>query len=142
MMKMHTRMKGVTLMELMIVVVILSILTAIAYPSYRQYVAKAKRNEAKAALLQIATLQERWYLQNNTYTMDMNNLGFNGANNVPSNTGTYIIRMISADTNTFTADANYQPVDEEAGKCDVFTIDGAGTKGSSPATDCWTNTRR
>ncbi|MGI9204306.1 MAG: type IV pilin protein [Woeseiaceae bacterium] len=139
---MRSKMQGVTLAELLIVMVIISILTAIAYPSYRQYIAKAKRNEAMAALLKIATLQERWYLQNNTYTMNMNNLGFNGANNVPSNTGTYIIRMVSADANTFVADANYQPGDVESTKCDVFTINGAGIKGSSPATDCWTNTRR
>ena len=60
---MRKHMRGVTLMELMIVVVIIGILTAMAYPSYRQYVAKAKRNEAKAALLQISTMQERFYLK-------------------------------------------------------------------------------
>lgn len=139
---MRRKMQGVTLAELMIVMVIISILTAIAYPSYRQYIAKAKRNEAMAALLKIATLQERWYLQNDTYTMNMNNLGFNGTNNVPSDSGTYIIRIVSADANTFVADANYQPTDVEASKCDVFTINGAGIKGSSPESDCWTNTRR
>lgn len=139
---MRKKMQGVTLLELMIVVVIISILTAIAYPSYRQYVAKAKRNEAKAALLKIATLQERWYLQNNTYTTDMNNLGFIGANNVPTDSGTYIVNVTAADASTFAANANYQPTDGEASKCDIFTIDGAGAKGSSPETDCWTNTRR
>lgn len=44
-------------MELMIIVVVLGVLTAIAQPSCRQYVAKAKRIEAKAALIQIATVQ-------------------------------------------------------------------------------------
>ena len=47
---MRKHMRGITLMELMIVVVIIGILTAIAYPSYRQYVAKAKRNEAKVEI--------------------------------------------------------------------------------------------
>ena len=55
-------MRGVSLLELMIVVVILGILTTVAYPSYRQYAARAKRTEAKAALLQIAIMQERFYL--------------------------------------------------------------------------------
>ncbi len=68
---MHKNMRGVTLLELMIVVVIISILTAIAYPNYRQYATRAKRTEAKAALLQIATNQERFYLHNNTYLMNM-----------------------------------------------------------------------
>ena len=73
---MRKTMRGVTLMELMVVMVIIAILTTIAYPSYRQYVAKAKRNEAKSALLQISTMQERFYLQNSTYTADMTVLGF------------------------------------------------------------------
>lgn len=139
---MRKYMQGVTLMELMIVVVIIGILTAIAYPSYRQYVEKAKRNEAKAALLQIATMQERFYLQNNTYTADMTNLGFGAAGNVTSDTGDYIIDVGAADANTYLATATYQKGGAEAGKCATFTIDGAGTKGSTPHNDCWTNTRR
>lgn len=139
---MRRKMHGVTLMELMIVVVVLGILTTIAYPSYRQYVAKAKRNEAKAALLQIATRQESFYLQNNTYTTDMTNLGFGAANNVPTSTGTYIVNVTAADANTFAANAAYQNADDEASKCVSFTIDGQGSKGSTPYADCWTNTRR
>ena len=126
----------------MIVVVILSILVAIAYPSYRQYVAKAKRNEAKAALLQIATRQESFYLQNNIYTQDMTQLGFGAANNVVTSTGTYLVNVTAADASTFAANAAYQNADAEAGKCASFTIDGRGAKGSAPYNDCWTNTRR
>ena len=59
----YRKMQGVTLMELMIVIMIIGILAAVAYPNYRDYAARAKRNEAKAALLQIATNQERFYLQ-------------------------------------------------------------------------------
>ena len=65
-MTMRKYMRGVTLTELMIVVVIVSILAMVSYPSYREYAARAKRNEAKACLLQVATQQERFYLQNNT----------------------------------------------------------------------------
>ena len=135
-------MQGVTLMELMIVVVIVSILTAIAYPNYRQFVARAKRNEAKSCLLQIATLQERHYLSNNTYTADMTNLGFGAAANVLTDTGSYVCNVTAADANTFSAVATYQNADEEAGKCATFTINGSGTKSSTPNNDCWTNTRR
>ena len=70
------QMSGVTLIELMIVVVIVAILAAVSYPNYREFTARAKRNEAKAALLQIATNQERFYLQNNTFTKDLTTLGF------------------------------------------------------------------
>ena len=58
-------------MVLMIVVVIIGILTTIASPNYRQYATRANGTEARAALLQIATNQERFYLQNNTYTTNM-----------------------------------------------------------------------
>jgi type IV pilus assembly protein PilE len=139
---MRKYMGGVTLMELLVVVVIIGILSAIAYPSYRQYVSKAKRNEAKAALLQIATLQERFYLQNNTYTTDMTNLGFAAAGCNMTDAGTYSVCVDAADPNTFAATATYQIADDEATKCSTFTINGAGTKGSTPHNDCWTNTRR
>ena len=67
-------MRGVTLIELMIVVVIVAILAAIAYPNYREFSARATRNEAKAALLKAATNQERFYLQNNAFSTDLMSL--------------------------------------------------------------------
>ena len=139
---MRKSLHGVTFTELMIVVVIIGILTAIAYPNYRQYVARAKRTEAKAALLQIATNQERFYLQNNTYTEDMTVLGFPVADNFLSDTESYIIDVDpGADANNFSATATYQNTDAEAGKCATFTIDGRGAKGSAPLADCWTRSR-
>ena len=139
---MRKYMRGINMVELMVVVVVISILTAIAYPSYRQYVARAKRNEAKAGLLQIATLQERFYLQNNTYTTDLTNLGFTVAANAPSETSTYVFNVTAANANTFAANAAYQNADGELAKCATFTIDGQQIKGSTPYNDCWTNTRR
>jgi type IV pilus assembly protein PilE len=127
--------------ELLIVIVIVGILSAIAYPSYRQYVTRAKRIEAKSPLLQIATNQERHYLQNNTYTTDMTKLGFTKAGNMLSETGTYKVNIDSADANTFVAKATYQKTDSEASKCAWFQIDGTGNRTSGPATDCWTRTR-
>ena len=98
---MRRYMRGITLTELMVVVVIIGILTAIAYPNYREFVARSKRNEARAALLQVATLQERFYLQNNTYTMDMTNLGCAAANNNTTDSGSYVVTMDFANPNNF-----------------------------------------
>ena len=139
---MRKTMRGVTLLELMIVVVIIGILTAIAYPSYRQYVAKAKRNEAKSALLQIATMQERFYLQNGTYTVDMTKLGFPVGTNFLTDTKSYIVAVTAATPAAFSATATYQKADDEVGKCASFSINGVGLKSSTPNDDCWTNTRR
>lgn len=135
------KMRGVTLLELMIVVMIVGILAAIAYPNYRDAAARAKRNEAKAALLQIATNQERFYLNNNTYTNDMTQLGFDASDNWVTGSGTYTVDVSGANAQNYTATALYNPTDNEATKCGNFAIDGRGTRTSGPYTDCWTRTR-
>jgi type IV pilus assembly protein PilE len=134
-------MRGITLIELMIVIVIIGILAAVAYPNYRDYAARAKRNEAKAALLQIAQNQERYYLQNNTYTSDMTRLGFPVASLYITDTRSYVVSVSAADANDFTATATYRNVDREATRCSTFSIDGRGRKTSAPLEDCWTRTR-
>jgi len=135
------RMRGITLIELMIVVVIIGIMAIIAYPNYREFAARAKRNEAKAALLRIANMQERFYLQNNTYTTDMVQLGFPVAANFQTESRTYTVNVTFADASTFTAQADYNPADAEAGKCDIFQLDARGNRSSQPLGDCWTRTR-
>lgn len=63
----RSRVLGITLLELMAVVMVIGILGLIAIPSYRQYVMRAQRTEAKSFLLQLATNQERFYLANRRY---------------------------------------------------------------------------
>jgi type IV pilus assembly protein PilE len=135
---MARKMRGVTLMELMIVVVIVGILAAIAYPNYRDFAARAKRNEAKAILLEIAQNQERFYLQNSRYG-SLAELGY--ASPLDTDTGSYRVTIPGADAVNFTAQALYLLGGNEAGKCLTFTIDGRGAKGSGPLADCWTRTR-
>ena len=137
---MHT-MRGITLIELMIVVVIIGFMAVIAYPNYREFAARAKRNEAKAALLQIATNQERFYLQNNTYTCDMTRLGFSAAAGFVTESRTYTVDVTACNADNFTAQAVYNNADAEAGKCGSFQINGRNVKTSAPYTDCWTRTR-
>ena len=139
-MQMRKNMLGMTLMELMIVVVIIGILTAIAFPNYREFVARAKRTEAKAALLKIATNQERFYLQNSTFTTDMTMLGFADDPYV-SDSESYSVSVTAADASDYTAVATYQFADAENDKCGTWQIDGRGDKTSAPYTDCWTRGR-
>ena len=61
---------GVTLLELMVVVAIVAILAAIAIPNYRSYVLRTNRVDATAALLRLASAQEKFYLQTNTYAAE------------------------------------------------------------------------
>ena len=95
-------MLGVTLLELMAVVVVIGVLAAIAVPSYRQYTMRAQRTEAKAALMQLQTNQERFYLTNRTYSDDPDELGFTGD---VTERGAYALTIVGADAAGYTATA-------------------------------------
>lgn len=58
---------GHTLAELVIVMLIVLILTALAYPAYSNWVIKSRRVEGQVALLQTLQQQERYYTLHNTY---------------------------------------------------------------------------
>lgn len=60
-------MKGFTLLELLISMIIVSILAAISFPVYTSFQTRADREQAEVALLQLASHLENYYLLNNTY---------------------------------------------------------------------------
>lgn len=67
----HHRINGFSLIELMIVVVIVGILAAIAMPSYSNYVIRGSRAAAQTELLEMASQQEKIYLNSNAYTANV-----------------------------------------------------------------------
>ncbi len=66
--------RGFTLIELMIVVAIIAVLSAIALPAYNAYTIKASREAAQTELLQMAALQEKIYLNGNSYSVAAGNI--------------------------------------------------------------------
>jgi type IV pilus assembly protein PilE len=143
---MRIRMKGFTLIELMIVIVVIAVLGSIAVPSYRSYILRTHRVEAKTALLNLAAAQEKFYLQNNTYatnaqlaTAPPNGLGMTAT----TENGWYTIAIAngaSATTFSATATAAAGQVDDSA--CATFTINALGVKsatkqGGGTSTACW-----
>ena len=70
------RSRGVTLIEMLIVVLLIGILSAIAYPAYQQYVLRSYRAEAVKTLLILANRQEQRLADYGTYTEDLTQLGF------------------------------------------------------------------
>ena len=135
--------QGFTLVELLVVVVVVGILGAVAFPSYRQYSLRAQRTEAKTALLRLAANQARFYLQNNTYTNDVAALGFSGGS---TEKGLYTLAVPVADANTYQATAvptvggGLNGVDMHTDvDCTLFriTAQGARTATPDPDTNCW-----
>jgi type IV pilus assembly protein PilE len=134
---------GVTLIELVVVIVIIGVLAAIGAPMYRQYMQRTHRTEAKSALLRIAVEQERFYLQNNTYTNNLALLGFPAG--VTEN-AVYTLTIPAASAVGFQAQAaprvggGTNGVNQTAdGECTTFTIDSQGVRTAAPNPNnrCW-----
>lgn len=133
------RLRGFTLMELMVVIGIIGIIAAIAFPSYTDYVRKSKRSEAMAAVMEGANTQEKWMNVNNTYANALYD-PFNGQATYTTPTGAYLVSVVAtATTFTITATAQGSQVgDTEAGaSCATLTINQRGVKGPVGSEACW-----
>ncbi|MBR9830280.1 MAG: type IV pilin protein [Oceanospirillales bacterium] len=124
----NTRSGGFTLIELMIVVLIIGILSAIAYPSYVNQVQRGNRAEGRAAIATAAQQLERCYTRYNSYN-DANCNTING----DTETGLYSI-AINAAADSYTITATQQFGDATCGN---LTLQHNGVKGSNDNDECW-----
>jgi type IV pilus assembly protein PilE len=143
------RARGVTLIELMLVVVIIAILASIAVPSYRAYLLRSQRTDARTALLKIQSAQERFLLQQNRYALDdeLTVAPPAGLGQLRvSDNGFYQIEIVEGATPTeYVLEAT--PVSDRGqqddSKCAEFSIDQNGikravnTSGTDTTQDCW-----
>ena len=141
----ESRALGFTLIELMIVVAVIAVLAAIAFPSYQNQIRKSQRTDAKMSLLDLAGRQERYFTTNNVYTNVPANLGYSGTFpvSVPSaTTFNYGVSVTAVGTagNTYTATA--VPNGNQANDtCGTFSINEQGVQSNSGGTtasdQCW-----
>jgi type IV pilus assembly protein PilE len=134
---------GFTLIEVMITVAIVSILAAVALPSYQEQVARSKRSDAQTTLLEASQWLERQYTISNAYnkkgttTIDDTVLNAGVVNRATANytlsftddptADTYSLRMVP--TTRMSSD-----------KCGTFTVTNTGVKtvsGTAGVTACW-----
>ena len=142
---------GFTLIELMITILVAGILVAIAVPAYTSQIRKSRRTEARTALLDLASREERFNSTNSAYTSSLASLGYSGANwPVKVGSGYYQIRVwvcaavtCGADTGTgaaflLTADP-VAPQDKDT-VCGSFRLDNTGAQqvtGTATSSSCW-----
>lgn len=128
------RNNGFTLIELLIVITILGILTAIAYPIYLTQVQRSGRSDGQAALLNMAALMESYYTENNTYVGATTlNLGMTSNK---SQQGYYTLSISTQTATTYLLSATPIAGSQQAtDTCGVLTITNTNTKG--PSSTCW-----
>ena len=139
---------GFTLIELMIAVAVLSIIAAIALPSFRENIRQGRRLEARSLLLENAQFMERFFTENNRY-----NLRADGATPVVlpitasprSGTNLYIISFdIQAPLTADSFNLRAVPVsggNMDADACGTYLLSNLGVKtnlnNTKPSAECW-----
>lgn len=139
--------KGITLIELMIVVVIVAILASIALPSYQQYVFRSKRVTAEGDLYAFRNAMQRFFAENNTFLGAANGGANTGAPDattfadqspVDGENAAYNLTISAATATTFTVQAT--PTGGQTGDdCGNLTLNSINVRGVSASTvaNCW-----
>jgi len=136
------RIDGFTFIEIIVVLAIVAIIAAFALPSYRDATLRAGRADGKAALMQVASDQERFYSNNFTYSTNAVPLATTPAASLTSRDGNYVVTVAAcaggAIANCFVASAAPQG-SQAADACGTLTIDQLGVRTASGGTveDCW-----
>jgi type IV pilus assembly protein PilE len=137
--------KGFTLMELMIVVAIVGVLAAIAYPSYQDSVRKSNRTDAKSALMGLKLAQERLRANCPTYAGNIDSTddcaGSKVKGSATSSEGMYTLSVSGAAgtgyTLTATAKAGTIQTGDTGCTAMTLTISNAHPDGLKGPSDCW-----
>lgn len=140
---MQRKQRGFGLMELMVVVVVVAILTALGLPAYRDQMNKGRRADGKTLLLQAAAKQQAYYGEHRQYTADMRQLGYSAAQTA-SEGGFYRVSVALGPNNqSYTMTATRLNAQTNDTQCGDLTLNSFGAKSainattSTPDKTCW-----
>ena len=130
-------MRGFTLVEVLITVVIVGVLAAIALPSYKNQIQKTRRSDAKSALVGAAGQMERYMTERGTYATAT--LGSGGVYPSSTQNGYYTLSLANLTASSYTLRA--VPAGPQVGDpCGTMTYTDQGVKGvtgSLAVNECW-----
>jgi type IV pilus assembly protein PilE len=123
-------MRGFTLVELMVTLLVVAILISIAVPTYNSQTRKSRRTEARTALLDIAAREERLFSTTNGYSATASALGYNGTFPMTVASGYYSV-SITIDAGppakfTLTASPVSGKGQDKDSQCNTFTVEESG----------------
>ncbi len=121
----------------MIVVVIIGLLAAIAYPSYQQSVREGRRTDAIDTLLALQLAQANWRTGRGAYTVSLTDLGW-ASGSSDSREGHYAIQIAAATSYAFSATATPKAGGLQVADSCTFTLNQDGPVLASDADRrCW-----
>ena len=120
----RTKLKGMTLMELLVVLIIIGILVLVAIPNLTPLISDAKATEAKLQLEHVYTLEKTHFYMNSKYTSALNEIKFEHPKLVSEGgTANYKIEVIETSNSSFKARATAQSDFDGDGTFNVWEID-------------------
>lgn len=139
------QLRGFSLIELMVALVILGILSVIAIPSYQDSVRKTRRSDAKISLMESTQLFERCFSEFGRYEYDATSATTCPQYSSTTTTdGYYQVTVTHATTTSFSLTAVAPSTSPQFSdvKCRSFTITQSGLKtstdsSSTASTNCW-----
>lgn len=132
-----------SLIELMVVLAVAAILAAIAWPAYREQVARGQRSAAQSALLEDAQSMQRYYAGNNTFAGAVDAHLATTRSPRDGNAASYLLSVMAVPPTDTTWTLVATPVGPMAGdRCGQLTLDQTGRKGVVNGTGasveaCW-----
>lgn len=128
--------RGMTLIELLIVVAIVGILAAIAGPAWNDQVIKSRRADARNTLLAAQIEQEQYRANNLTYATSMSAMGMGSFDSTSRDY--YRVEVVSADATSFLITATPNGNQANDSTCNVFAVRQTGPEHSGyAALSCW-----